>query len=105
MSTEQDLLRSINFKLDQLIALMKMGNKEKLSEVKRQLYQDKEHMKILEICEQPTSFSDILSQVKAATGAAEATVKRRLAELRDLGVLITSRQGREVYYVNSGLLD
>lgn len=104
-SMEEEWLKSIDFKLGQMVALTKLANKEKVSQIKQKLVEDKEHAKILEICQQPTSFSDILNQVGTATGAAEATVKRRLAELRELGALTTSRQGKEVYYVDSGLFD
>lgn len=105
MSEKSNTLKRIEHEIDQLVSIMKLANKDKLDVVRNELKSDKEKSKILEICQQPTSFSGILDQVKQATGASEATVKRRLAELRELGTLITSRQRREVFYVDSGLLD
>lgn len=102
---EEEWLKSIDFKLGQLIALTKILNKDKVDLVRQKIAQDKEHSAILETCQQATSFSDVLSKVRGATGAAETTIKRRLAELREAGVVITSRQGKEVYYVDSGLFD
>jgi len=103
MSEELQILKSIDFKLDQLILLMKMSNREKLNEAKRQLQQDREYTRILEICAEPIAYGDIVNQVVSATGVSERTVKSKIAQLRELGVLVASRRGREVYYVDSGL--
>lgn len=103
MSEELQVLKSIDFKLDQLILLMRMSNREKLDETKRQLQQDREYARILEICAQPTAYGDVVNQVVSATGASERTAKSKIAQLRGLGALVASRRGREVYYVDSGL--
>lgn len=104
MSQEElQVLKSIDFKLDQLILLMKMSNRQELNETKRQLQQDRQYASILEICAQPTAYGDIVNQVVPATGISERTAKSKIAQLRELGVLVSSRRGREVYYVDSGL--
>lgn len=104
MSEELQVLKSIDFKLDQLILLMKMSNREKLNEVKRQLQGDIEYARILEICAQPTSYGEVVTQVVSATGVSERTAQSKVAQLRELGVLVASRHGRETYYVDSGLV-
>ena len=38
------------------------------------------------------------------TGAAEITVKRKIARLKEMGFLMSRRKGREVYYENTGLM-
>lgn len=105
MSQEKSELSEILQKLDQLIILLKISNKAILDNYKRQLEQDKVYMRILEILEEPLSYSDISKKLHDELGVAEITVKRKIADLRAMGFLIATRKGREVYYENSGLLD
>lgn len=105
MSEELEALKRIDSKLTQLIAIMKVNGKEKLDALKKELESDKDYSKILEICEQPVQYNHIVEEVMKQTGAAERTVKLKISQLKSKGAVTASRQGREVMYVNSGLLD
>jgi DNA-binding transcriptional ArsR family regulator len=102
---ENEQLAEISRKLDQLIALLKLGNRKTLEEYKRQLQRDKVYARILEITDSPLSYSDIVKKLHEGLGVAEITVKRKIAELKAMGLLIAMRRGREVYYEYSGILD
>jgi DNA-binding transcriptional ArsR family regulator len=102
---ESEQLAEISRKLDQLIALLKIGSRKTLEEYKRQLQQDKVYLRILEITNSPLSYSDIVKRSHEELGVAEITVKKKIAELKAMGLLIAIRKGREVYYENSGILD
>lgn len=105
MSEELETLKRIDAKMNQLIAIMKVNGKEKLDTLRKELQADKDYSKILEICEQPVSYNRIVEEVMKQTGAGESTVKLKISQLKSKGALMASRQGREVSYVNSGLLD
>jgi len=47
----------------------------------------------------------LAKKVAEETGAAEITVKKKISTLKEMGFLTTRREGREVYYENSGLFD
>ena len=105
MSEELQTLKRIESKIEQLVAIMKLAHEDKLSGIREGLAKDKDYAKIIEICEQPVSYNNIVAQVKAAAGAGERTVQQKISQLKSKGALVASRQGREVFYVNSGLLD
>jgi Mn-dependent DtxR family transcriptional regulator len=44
-------------------------------------------------------------QVADELAIAEITVKKKIAELKDMGLLKTVKKGREAYYEKSGLVD
>ncbi len=105
MSRDNSKLTEISRKLDQLIVLLKLSNRAVLSEYKRQLERDKVYTRILEIADSSLSYSDICKKLHDELDVAEITVKKKISELRAMGLLIAVRKGREVYYENSGLLD
>jgi biotin operon repressor len=100
-----ELLRDISKKLDQLIILMKLSNKATLENVRKKIKRDKVALQILESADEFLSYSTISKKVSEALGVAEITVKKKISELKEMGVLIPVRKGREVYYKNSGLID
>jgi DNA-binding transcriptional ArsR family regulator len=100
-----DLLKEISHKLDQLVVLWKLGNRETIEKFKKEIKKDKVHSKILEYADGSLSYSDLSKKVANETGFAEITVKQKLSTLKDMGVLISKRKGRESYYENSGLFD
>jgi len=102
---ESEQLAEIAKKLDQLIALLKIGNRKILEEYKRQLQRDKVYARIIEITNSPLSYSDIVNRLHDELGVAKITVKKKIAELKAMGLLIAMRKGREVYYEDSGILD
>lgn len=99
------LLRDISRKLDRLIVLYKLSNRTTLEDYKKQLARDKVYTKILELSDGSLSYSDMSKKVAKELSVAEITVRKKMAELKDMGLLVTTRKGREVYYENSGLLD
>jgi|GEM_PF-1336716 len=101
---ELEELEKINNKLDQLLALLRLANLQVLMQVRQKLESDKLTSKILENCKEPIAYSELAKNVATQTGVAEITVKRKVAELRGQGILSASRQGNEVFYVDSGLL-
>jgi len=106
MSQEMvQLLNEISKKLDRLIALLKLSNRTQIDDYKRQLIKDKVYPKILELSNGLMTYSDMSKKVAEELGVAEITVKKKIAELRDMGLLVTIRKGREVYYENSELFD
>ena len=104
LPAELDELRQISFKLDQVLVLLKMSNKAELEHARSKVKGDSAAAKILELSAQPVSYSDLVREVATQTGVAEVTVRRRVAELKESGFLVSTRQGKEVHYVDSGLI-
>ena len=102
---EIKLLKDISRKLDQLIILAKLSNAMILEEFKRKLKKDKVAFKILENADGSQSYSAISKKVADELGVAEITVKKKISELKERGILMPIRRGKEVYYENTGLLD
>ena len=105
MFGELEVLRRIEFKLEQLIQLTRIANSEKLEAVRGEIDKNPEMTKVLELSQQPISYKNLVTQVMTATGAGERTVQSRISKLRADGMLTANREGGEVYYVNAGLLD
>ena len=102
--TEEKELKSIAHKLDILIALSRLANKERIEAYSNQIEQDAIYAKILEITMEPTTYGNLSRLVAEATNAAEITVKRKVADLREIGAVAVQRQGRDAIYENTGLL-
>lgn len=105
MSQENSQLTEISRKLDQLIVLLKMSNRAALEEHRKRLERDKVYVRILEISDGSLSYSGLSKKLSEELGVAEITVKRKIADLREMGLLVATRKSGEVFYVNSGLLD
>jgi DNA-binding transcriptional ArsR family regulator len=106
MSEPRDeMLSEISDKLDTLIALMKIGNRDALEEYRQRISKDKVYSKIMEKLEEPLTYGVLSKQVADELSVAEITVKKKTAELKDAGLLKTVKKGREVYYEKSGLVD
>jgi len=106
MATEEaDLLRMIAKKLDLLIAINRLNNKPVLDQIQKDLKNDKVASKIMELADGSITSSALAKQVSEETGAAEITVKKRLSDLKEDGILTPVRKGKEVYYENSGILE
>ena|SRR2546430_534437 len=101
-----ETLSEISEKLDTLIALTKISNRIALEEYRQQISKDKVYAKIMEKLEDGSLTYGVLSkQVADELAVAEITVKKKLSELKDMGLLKTVRKGREVQYEKSGLVD
>lgn len=100
-----EILKEIAHKLDQLIILWKLNNREVLEKFKEEITNDKVYSKILEYADGSLSYLELSKKVADETKSAEITVKRKLSALKDYGMLIAKRSGKNVYYENSGLFD
>lgn len=103
-SEEQTTLADLSTRLDLLIALTKLANRDDIRKLRDDIEKDSVLAKALELADASLPSSDFKSKIMESTGASEATVKRRIADLVDLGVLRARRKGREVFYENSALL-
>jgi DNA-binding transcriptional ArsR family regulator len=98
------LLRELSKKLDLLISIQKISNKSALGEFKKELNHDKVYGRIIELADGTIIYSDLAKRVSDETGAAEITVKKKISDLKEMGVLTTRREGKEMYYDNSGVV-
>lgn len=93
-------------RLDQLIAIMKLANAKTLNEYKETISKDKVSLAILELLDSgPLDYSTLYEKAAEKTGKSERTVKRRIAELSDSKILSKKREGGNVIYKNSGILE
>ncbi len=92
-------------KLDMLIAITRLAYRESIDTLAKQIRSDPISARILEFASEPMAYGLLSKQVAEATGAAEITVKRKIADLRDAGVLAVRKQGRDAIYENAGLLE
>mgnify|MGYP000138418357 FL=1 len=102
---ELELLREMSRKLDLLVTLMKLSNRDVLERFRNEVKKDKVATKILELANEPITYSDLVRKVSTETGTAEITVKRKISRLKEMGFLMSRREGREVYYENTGLIE
>jgi len=105
MSKAEEILKEISHKLDQLIVLTKLGNLNVIADYKRKILGDNVSAKILEYSDGSLSYSQLAEKVSQELDVAEITVKKKVADLKDMGFLITERRGKQVYYTNSGLFE
>jgi DNA-binding transcriptional ArsR family regulator len=105
MSKEQEILKEISHKLDQLIILSKLNSLEIIEKYKTKIHGDKIFVKILDYSDGSLSYSKICEKVSRELGIAEITVMKKVSELKEMGFLITERKGKKVYYAKSGLFE
>jgi len=91
--------------LQTLIALFKLSNKSAIQSYRDEIAKDEAYRRILEFTLEPVSYSELCLRVSEAAGIAEITVKKKIPELKEMGLLTTKRQGREVLYENTRLLE
>ena len=102
---ETAVLKEIAHKLDQLIILLKLSNRDILNKFKKEVQKDIVSTRILELADGTLTYSDLSKKVSGEMGVAEITVKKKISRLKEMGFLITRREGRQVYYENSGLFE
>jgi len=100
-----EILIEISEKLDTLISLTKIANRDRLEQYRKQISNDKVYSKIMEKLEESLTYGALSKQVADELTIAEITVKKKIAELKEMGLLKTVKKGREVYYEKSGLVD
>jgi len=103
--SEKEILMAISRKLDRLIALQQIGLRKELDSLKDGIKKDKVSQKILEIADGSLSAGDLQKRVAEITGVSEITVKRRLSELLDKGLILQNREGLNIFYNNSGIIE
>ena len=91
--------------MDALIALIKIGLRKELEALTAEVKKDKVSQKILELADGSLSSGDLASQVHESIGVSEITVKRRMAELSEKGLILSHRDGLKVFYINSGIIE
>jgi DNA-binding transcriptional ArsR family regulator len=104
MSDSAEILERISDKLDILISISRVAYAEELRGKAREVHGDPVATSILELVAEPKAYGDLSKMVAQNTGAAEITVKRKIADLKDSGLLRVRKVGRDAYYENSGLL-
>jgi len=93
-------------RLDQLIAIMKLSNAEKLNQYKKEIEKDDVSQAILDlISDEPLDYSTLALKAKEKTGKSERTAKSRIAELTEKKILMKKREGGKTLYFNSGILE
>jgi len=93
-------------RLDQLIAIMKLANAKTLNEYKENISKDEVSQAILELLESgPLDYSTLYEKAAEKSGKSERTVQRRITELSDNKILSKKREGGNVLYQNSGILE
>lgn len=105
MANELKVLEEISRKLDQLIILTRLSNREIIAKYKVTVQGDKVFAKILEYSDGSLSYSELSEKISKELGVAEITVKKKLSSLKEMGFLITERRGNQVYYTTSGLFE
>lgn len=105
MSKEQEILKEISLKLDQLIILTKLGNLDIIAKYKAKIQGDKVFAKILDYSDGSLSYSELCEKISKELGVAEITVMKKISELKEMGFLVTQRKGKQVYYATSGLFE
>jgi len=101
----EKLVESLERKLDVIISLLKIENSEKIKELRIQINEDIPSKLVLEYADGTLSYTELKNKVANDGGVHEITVRRRIAELADMGLLIGSKRGREVYYSNTGIIE
>jgi DNA-binding transcriptional ArsR family regulator len=105
MSNEQEILKEISLKLDQLIILTKLSNLDTIARYKAKVHGDRVFAKILDYSDRSLSYSDLCEKISEELSVAEITVMKKISELKEMGFLVTQRKGKQVYYGQSGLFE
>ena len=88
-----------------MIALLKIDLNEKLSALKSEIEHDEVSKKVLEYADDTLSYTQLKYKIAEELDVHEITVRRRIAHLSNKGLISGRRVGREVYYLNSGLIE
>jgi len=99
------LLREISEKLDSIITLLILSNRTELQRIRENLKKDKIAELLISKADGTLSYSDLVRSVAEELQIAEITVKRKISDLKSLGVLVGHREGREVFYQVSSLFE
>jgi len=104
-SEETHIFVEISRKLDSIITLLMLSNMDEFKKAKEELTKDKVAQSIISKANGAISYSDLSKEVAKELQAAEITVRRKISDLKSIGVIIGSRKGREVFYQVSPLFE
>ena len=104
LDRDNEKLDEISKKMDLIINLIKLTNQTVLNEVRKRIESDDVLALILEYADGSRSYSEIIREVASETGKSKITVKLRIRELKELGVLLTKRKGKEAFYEVSRII-
>jgi len=102
---EEVTLKDVVDRLDQLIVLLKLANRDVIKKVKEEIMKDPVSRKILELADGTREYTTLAKEVAKITDKSERTVKARISELSELGAIRGRRKGIKVYYETTGLYD
>jgi DNA-binding transcriptional regulator PaaX len=101
----RSLLKEISRKLDDIITLLILSNRVELKKIKNEMMKDKIAGAIISKADGTKSYSDLAREIAEEFGVAEITVKKKISDLKSIGVIIGQRKGREVFYQVSTLFE
>jgi len=99
------LLDDISRKLDSIITLLMLSNKTEFQRIKENLSSDKVFQAIISKADGTISYSELTRRVAEELQIAEITVKKKISDLKTLGVITSFRKGRETFYQMSTLFE
>jgi len=100
----EDSLERIAEKVEQILAILRLANADRLEMLKKEIDADPVALAILERTDLGLSAGELVAQVMTVVSQKERTIQARLAELAQRGVLRINRAGKNVYYVRTGLV-
>ena len=92
-------------RLDELIAITKLANRNAIENLRQELEKDPVSVKALKLADGSMPAGEFRAKIVAETGVSDVTVQRRIASLVDLGVLNIQHKGGRSYYELSGLIE
>jgi len=98
-------LKDVVDRLDQLIVLLKLANRDIIRKIKEGIMKDPVSRKILELADGTREYTVLAEEVSKATGKSVRTVKARISDLSEKGVIRGVRKKGKVYYQPTGLYD
>ena len=92
--TEIGLLREISSKLDDIVSLLRLGQKSTIEMAKSRLLASSLRSKIYNLCDGKHTVSQIAEELEKS----QPLISRYLKELEDGGLIKSERRGKSVYY-------
>jgi len=93
--TEKELLQEISDKLNDVISLLKLGQKATIETSKSRLLASELRSKIYNLCD----GKHTVSQISVELGKPQPLVSRYLKDLEDGGLIKADRKGNKMFYV------
>lgn len=98
-------LKDVVDRLDQIIVLLKLANRDVIRKTKEEIMKDPVSRKILELADGTREYTVLAEEVSKATGRSVRTVKARISELSEKGAIRGVRKRGRVYYQPTGLYE